>query len=104
MVACLKRRSSVVRVFALLLALAIPQFVALAEEICDTSQEVDADTLRVGSKKFRLDGIDAPEPQQPCTDETGQLWSCGSEAGKKLTEMIAGRKVCCQDLGPDWKY
>jgi endonuclease YncB( thermonuclease family) len=97
-------RFSVIRLLALFLALGISQLGALADEICGISREVDADTLRVGGRKFRIDGVDAPEFQQPCTDSTGQLWSCGSHAGRKLAEMIGGRQVCCEDRGRDWKH
>jgi endonuclease YncB( thermonuclease family)/8-oxo-dGTP pyrophosphatase MutT (NUDIX family) len=61
----------------------------------------DADTLTVA---YRLDGIDAPEIDQPCLDETGAVYPCGQFAYKALKVFIAGRSFQCDDRGPDRKH
>jgi hypothetical protein len=41
---------------------------------------ITGDMLRVGSTVVRLDGIEAPEPDQTCTGPAGEEWSCGRTA------------------------
>ena len=43
----------------------------------------DGDTL-IGDTSYKLDGIDAPEPDQVCLDEKGTIWRCGIEARDRL--------------------
>lgn len=64
---------------------------------------IDGDTLAVGGVRVRLEGIDAPESEQTCTDARGRDWDCGAEAGRQLARMIAGRLVQCEERGLD-KY
>jgi len=44
----------------------------------------DGDTLTLDGTEFRLDGIDAPEKDQVCVDDKGDLWACGIEAHDHL--------------------
>ncbi len=56
---------------------------------------VTGDTLRVGSTTVRLTGIEAPEPDQTCTDGDGREWSCGRAARQALSGVLrTGRVVC----------
>ena len=64
----------------------------------------DADTLTIGGIVYRLDGIDAPELDQNCLDEIGEVYPCGQLAVEALKRFIAGRPIHCDDLGPDPKY
>jgi hypothetical protein len=41
----------------------------------------DGDTLIVEGITYKLDGIDSPEPDQVCLDETGAPWKCGLGCG-----------------------
>jgi endonuclease YncB( thermonuclease family) len=84
------------RVFiaALLLAMAGP---GLAAEIVVT----DGDTLRVNRTNYRLDGVDAPEIDQLCLDEHGDVGPCGIAARDRLSAYIGNRAVRCEDKGPD---
>ena len=91
-------------ILAMMIALAASMNVAFGVEVCGVPTGIDGDTLRVGSTKFRLDGIDAPEPEQNCLNEAGELWDCGRQAGKRLADKIGGREVCCEDKGLDWKH
>ena len=59
----------------------------------------DGGTLQLGATTYRLDGIDAPELDQMCIDEHADAWTCGLEARDRLTKLIGGREVRCEDLG-----
>jgi endonuclease YncB( thermonuclease family) len=59
------------------------------------------DTIQLGNVAYRLDGIDAPEVDQTCIDDHADPWTCGVEARDRLSKLIAGRPVHCDDLGPD---
>jgi endonuclease YncB( thermonuclease family) len=61
----------------------------------------DGDTIQLGEVTYRLDGIDAPEPDQICIDDQADPWSCGLDARDQLTKLIGGRPVRCDDLGLD---
>jgi endonuclease YncB( thermonuclease family) len=64
----------------------------------------DGDTLTLDGTDFRLDGIDAPEKDQMCFDEKGEIWACGIEARDQLAALIGNRVVRCEDMGPDNVY
>jgi endonuclease YncB( thermonuclease family) len=59
----------------------------------------DGGTLQVAGVTYRLDGIDAPELDQMCIDDHADPWACGFEARDRLTKLIDGREVHCEDLG-----
>jgi endonuclease YncB( thermonuclease family) len=61
----------------------------------------DGDTLILDDTTFRLDGIEGPQTDQVCLDETGAKWSCGIAARDRLREWIGRRAVRCDDKGPD---
>jgi endonuclease YncB( thermonuclease family) len=62
---------------------------------------VDGDSIRIGSISIRLDGIDAPEWDQTCTDSGGRTWACGRAATRHLKEHAAGRTLRCQPKAID---
>jgi endonuclease YncB( thermonuclease family) len=59
----------------------------------------DGDSLTVDGTKFKLDGVDAPELDQICLDEKGEVWACGIVARDRLRDFIGNRKSKCTDLG-----
>lgn len=61
----------------------------------------DADTLTIEGVRFRLDGIDAPELDQPCLDSAGEVYFCGRKAYEVLEKFIADRVPRCDDRGSD---
>jgi endonuclease YncB( thermonuclease family) len=61
----------------------------------------DGDTLSIAGERFRLDGVDAPEQEQPCTGKDGKPWACGREAARRLRALVAGRDVRCRARGTD---
>ncbi len=62
---------------------------------------VDGDSIRIGSISIRLEGIDAPEWDQTCTDPGGRTWACGRAATRQLKERAAGRTLRCQPRAID---
>ena len=86
-----------VLIAALLLAMAGP---SLATEIVVT----DGDTFQLDHTIYRLDGIDAPEIDQTCLDQSGNVWPCGVAARDRLSAYIGNRAVHCEDKGPDPVY
>ena len=77
----------------LLLAMAGP---GLAIEIV-----LDGDTFQLDGTIYRLDGVDAPEIDQKCLDQRGDIWPCGVAARDRLSAQIGNRAVRCDDKGPD---
>jgi endonuclease YncB( thermonuclease family) len=85
------RRSHAAGLLALICALLL-----LAPAFAD-----DVDTLMVEGKRYRLDGIDAPESDQVCLDRAGQAYACGQAASRALNRFIGERSLFCTDVGPD---
>jgi endonuclease YncB( thermonuclease family) len=56
---------------------------------------VDGDSIRIGGVSIRLEGIDAPEWDQTCTDANGKAWLCGQVATRRLRERTYGQSVAC---------
>ena len=55
---------------------------------------IDGDTLLVDGKRFRFDGIDAPELSQSCVKRDGNGWPCGLKARDSLIEITKGQVEC----------
>jgi endonuclease YncB( thermonuclease family) len=60
---------------------------------------VDGDTLRIGDRTLRLNGMDAVELRQLCRNADGSSWACGLEARDALTEMVAAEGLVCNARG-----
>jgi endonuclease YncB( thermonuclease family) len=56
---------------------------------------MDGDSFVIGSKKFRLKGIDAPELHQTCTNAQQQQWACGVAARETLVTLLAEPRLTC---------
>ncbi len=67
-----------------------------AETITGQAVVVDGDTLRIGTERIRLLGIDAPELDQTCTAADGGRWPCGGEAAGVLAFYVEGGPVTCR--------
>src|SRR5215831_20136139 len=61
-------------------------------------------SIEVDGKSFRLDGIDTPERDQPCLNEDGEQFACGTTAAEELDKFVAGRSVKCEDIRADPAY
>jgi endonuclease YncB( thermonuclease family) len=64
---------------------------------------IDGDTIIISDTHIRLEGIDAPESDQTCTDSKGKTWPCGREATNELRAHIRGQELTCQRRALD-KY
>lgn len=53
------------------------------------------DTLRIGGKRVRLDGIEAPEATQSCA-RGATTWRCGAAAKEALASLVRNRRVSCE--------
>lgn len=58
---------------------------------------VTGDKLRIAGNLLALDGIEAPEPSQPCTRKSG-TWRCGAAAKDALAALVRNRRVSCDVL------
>ncbi len=80
--------------FSLLFVATVAVLASCKEERLTAPQVVDGDKLKVGDRKIRLFGVDAPELEQICWRD-GEIWPCGIEAAKAAEEFISGRSVRC---------
>lgn len=87
---------------ALLLLLAGPFPMAAAQEdIVGQASVIDGDTLEIRGIRIRLFGIDAPESDQTCHDDGGQLYRCGQKAANDLSDFIVAKTVSCAAQATD---
>jgi endonuclease YncB( thermonuclease family) len=70
-------------------------------EIVGRARVIDGDTIEIAGTRIRLEGIDAPESDQTCTDTGNRAWRCGRAATRVLVELIAGRPLKCETSGFD---
>src|SRR4029078_1124505 len=64
---------------------------------------IDGDTIVISDTHIRLEGIDAPESGQTCTDAQRKPWACGRTAASELRAHIRGQELTCQPRALD-KY
>jgi endonuclease YncB( thermonuclease family) len=72
-----------------------------ARPITGHADVVDGDTLRFGSLRVRLTGLDAPELDQTCADTAGGEWSCGTRAKTFLSDLVGRQAIVCTRSGRD---
>ncbi len=61
---------------------------------------IDGDTLKIGTERIRLEGIDAPESDQTCSCG-GRKVMCGREATRALSAFIGTDEVACRAVERD---
>jgi endonuclease YncB( thermonuclease family) len=69
------------------------------ETVAASGQKIviaDGDSFAFGTRKMRLDGIDAPEYRQSCTDEAGRDWECGKAARAALEKLMLEPDLQCE--------
>lgn len=74
---------------------------ALPSSAAGRVRVVDGDTIHIGSEKYRLFGIDAPESGQKCIDIDLRTWDCGRVATEALRRIIGNRPPKCDNRGRD---
>jgi len=62
---------------------------------------IDGDTVVISGTHIRLEGIDAPEADQICTDANGKPWPCGRTAMRELRRFIRGGDLTCDKRATD---
>lgn len=82
---------------AVVVALLQPPAAALAGR----AEAVDGDTLRIGSTRVRLIGLDAIELDQNCTGRGDVDWACGQAARSFLARALRGDITTCHHEGRD---
>lgn len=82
------------------LAGVLPAFVAAAQ----TYTAVDGDSLAEGTRRIRLDGIDAPEFVQSCYTDSEAEYTCGLEALRYLEDLMKDSEIRCDCLPEKDKY
>lgn len=62
---------------------------------------VDGETLRLGERVVRLEGLEAPARGEICTDPAGRSFDCGAAAAERLARLVADRPLSCRLHGHD---
>ena len=65
------------------------------EAIVGKAWVLDGDTIEIAGTRIRLEGIDAPESDQTCTDAQGKPWPCGKAATTQLRAHVRDRELIC---------
>lgn len=65
--------------------------------VLDGRSVIDGDTLNVGGRPIRLEGIDAPELRQTCADG----WPAGQESRRALAAIATSGAVRCRRVTTD---
>lgn len=68
---------------------------ARAGDVAGTPTVVDGETIEVAGRRFRLYGIDAPDPRQSC-EIRGRTYACGNVARTALMDLVARVAVRCR--------
>jgi endonuclease YncB( thermonuclease family) len=98
-----RRPAGLLPILALLAvaALALSRWQPDTSPLGGHASAVDGDTLRLGSVRVRLVGLDAPELDQTCTRADGTEWSCGMEAKAFLAATLRRGEIDCVRHGRD---
>ena len=73
---------------------------AVPSAITGIARVVDGDSLVINQTRLRLHGIDAPELNQKCFQDS-KAWPCGKEATSALAEIVEGAQLNCAVLDRD---
>ena len=83
------------------LGLFLQQRPAIAGDLTGRASVIDGDTIEIHAERIRLEGVDAPESGQSCTDAEGHAWPCGQRAAFALADHIGQKPVHCISSGKD---
>jgi endonuclease YncB( thermonuclease family) len=75
-------------------ALALAQPAASKSEISGIPTVIDGETVELAGERFRLHGIDAPDPRQRC-EIRGRVYNCGHVSKTALMDLVAGVEIRC---------
>lgn len=82
-------------VVAICCSLTIPLLASKCAAAGQVIYVTDGDTIHVDGVTYRLEGIDAPETKQTCTNSAGKPFRCGLEATRLLRDLLKGNVVHC---------
>ena len=74
---------------------------AFGGDLSGQASVIEGDTLEIHGARIRLWGIDAPEPDQLCRNESGKHYPCGQKAANDLDAFVARRPVACVQVDRD---
>lgn len=83
------------------LALVLSVLFTAAASAGEPVRVIDGDTLKLGSERVRLWGIDAPESRQTCRDARGVAFTCGQTAAAVLRGLIGQESPICEMVERD---
>jgi endonuclease YncB( thermonuclease family) len=83
------------------LALLLFLIAALGTANANSIRVADGDTIEIGSERYRLQDVDAPELHQTCRDDAGREWPCGRRARDELRWLISAEYVRCTPVTRD---
>ena len=85
--------------------LAISAYLRRSEQITNADgarvHVMDGDSLRIGGRIVRIEGIDAVELGQRCASPNGVDWTCGEDARAALMTIVAQGGLACTSHGGD---
>jgi endonuclease YncB( thermonuclease family) len=102
----LRRRSRIGRFLGVLALFSVAALVAarldpLPPRFTGAGHASDGDSLRVGTDRVRLTGLDAPELDQICWRPEDSEWPCGRVARDEMARLLRVGGVDCQPEGED---
>lgn len=90
---------SLLLVIAMLVAWYFSDFIDPRERVLVEGEKLmvaDGDSFSIGTRKLRLDGIDAPEYRQTCNYAEGAAWECGKAARAALEQLLRDPGLVCE--------
>jgi endonuclease YncB( thermonuclease family) len=74
---------------------------AFADGLTGQASVVDGDTIEIHGTRIRVFGIDAPETDHLCRNESSEHYRCGQKTSNALFDFINRRTVDCIEVDRD---
>jgi endonuclease YncB( thermonuclease family) len=78
-----------------------PTAARVPAQFSGTPKILDGDTVQFDSVKLHMDGMDAPQIDQVCLDNSGARWKCGVAAREQLKSRAVGKPWLCKPTRKD---